>query len=119
MHGQGLSIRYIVVLALAILVLIVVALMLYRSQSSSNAINRESATNTCRDLCVQAENLVANAGGTSGVDYPGLGAPKYCTVTLNIDGQQKHCYEIYTCKLVDADGDSEILNADTCSSFGG
>ena len=92
--------------------------MLYRSQSSSNAINRESATNTCRDLCVQAENLVANAGGTPGVvDHPGLGAPKYCSVTLNIDGQQEHCYNVYTCRIVDADGDSEILDSTTCSNW--
>ena len=118
MRGQGLSVRYIVVLALAILVLIVVALMLYRSQGSSNAINRESATNTCRDLCVQAENLVANAGGTPGIiDHPGIGEPKFCTVKLNINGQQENCYQVYTCRLVDADGDTEVLNSTTCNSW--
>ena len=118
MRAQGLSIRYIVVLALAILVLVIVGLMLYRAQGSSNAINRQSAINTCRDLCVQAENVAMGAQGTPGVlDYPSLGEPKFCTVTLNVDGQQKHCYELYTCTLTDGEGDTLVLDQQGCEAL--
>jgi hypothetical protein len=118
MRAQGLSIRYIVVLALAILVLVIIGLMLYRAQGSSNAINRQSAINTCRDLCVEAENIAIGAQGTPGVlDYPSASKPKFCTVTLNVDGQQKHCYELYTCTLTDAEGDSLTLDESGCNSI--
>ncbi len=120
MRGQGLSIRYIVVLAIAILVLVIVGLMLYRAQGSSNAISRESAINTCRDLCVQAENVASGAGGTPGVfDKPAaLGnKPKFCTVTMNVDGKAQHCYNLYTCKLYDSEGDSITLNENNCNNW--
>ncbi len=120
MHAQGLSIRYIVVLVLAILVLVLVGLMLYRTQSSSNAINRENAVNTCRDLCVQAENVaMGSMGDPATFDFPpNLDTPKYCTVVLNIDGEQKHCYEIYTCTLTDGEGNTYLLDEDGCNNWG-
>ncbi len=119
MRAQGLSIKYIVLLALGILVLVLIIFMLYRVHTSSNSINRENAINTCRELCVEAENIAVGSGGNPGKFNfpPNLGVPKYCTVTLNIGGENKHCYEIYTCTLTDGDGDPYLLDKNGCENW--
>ncbi len=119
MRAQGLSIKYIVLLALGILVLVLIMLMLYRVHTSSNSINRQNALNTCRELCVEAENAAVGSGGNPGEFNfpPNLGTPKYCTVTLNVDGKSTHCYEIYTCTLTDGDGDPYLLDENGCNNW--
>ncbi len=119
MDAQGLSIKFIVLLAVGILVLVLLVLFIYIGYSpNKNVISKQNAINSCKELCIEDENIVMGRKGTIGaLDYP-LGYKfKFCKPTFNIQGMGSvKCDQLYTCTLQDADGDVCTLN---CTANGG
>ena len=114
MKAQGLSIRFIVLLVIGILVLVLIALfILMGTGPGKNVVSRQNALNTCKELCVEDENLIMSRQGTYGVvDAPTGYKPRFCNVRFNIKGMGNGitCDKLYTCNLQDADGDVCNLN---------
>ena len=117
MKAQGLSIRFIVLLAIGILVLILIALFVFTGIGpGKNTVNRQNALNTCKELCAEDENMVMNRQGTTGVVDAPLGyKPRFCGPHFNIKGigNDVTCDQLYSCTLQDADGDICTLNCTT------
>ena len=117
MEAQGISIRFIVLLAIGILVLVLIALFVFMGTNpGKNVVSRQNALNTCKELCVEDENVIMNRQGTYGViDTPIGYKPRFCSPHFNIKGMGNGitCDRLYTCTLQDADGD--VCNLD-CSA---
>ena len=121
MEAQGLSIRFIVLLAIGILVLILIALFVFMGTNpGKNVVSRQNALNTCKELCVEDENMIMNRQGTPGVIDAPLGyKPRFCGPRFNIKGigNDVTCDQLYSCVLQDADGDTCTLNC-TVTGYG-
>lgn len=122
MKSQGLSIRFIVLLTIGIIVLVLLALFILMGTSpGKNVVSRQNALNTCKELCVEDENLIMSRQGTPGVIDAPLGyKPRFCGPRFNIKGMGNGitCDQLYSCVLQDADGDVCTLNCTITNGCG-